>query len=160
MLEVIVLDHPNIVQRFFSHLTKTRGCWKWNGSTTQRKDGSAKYGVMYGGFGVPRGRHLLAHRVSYLLHYGIPEDGKWILHRCGNSLCVNPKHLYSGTVFDNNQDTVRHGRFHNMKLNEKKVRWIRRYQDIMSQEKMAKRFKVSTDTIQNVIHRKDWKWVI
>jgi len=45
-----------------------------------------------------------AHRVSYALYVGpISKDLK-ILHKCNNSKCVNPDHLYMGTHADNMRD--------------------------------------------------------
>ena len=51
-----------------------------------------------------------AHRVSWIIHNGkIPAD-MCILHTCDNPPCVNPKHLWLGTLKENSQDMVRKGR--------------------------------------------------
>lgn len=39
------------------------------------------------------GRILLAHRVVYELEVGQIPDGYEVDHRCGKTLCCNPKHL-------------------------------------------------------------------
>lgn len=59
------------------------GCWYWRG----RVNGD--------GFGIIRNRHhwLLAHRVSYMVHVGRIPDGKEIIQRCGEQICVSPHHI-------------------------------------------------------------------
>lgn len=51
------------------------------------------------------------YRISWILanNSRIPP-GKMICHHCDNPPCVNPSHLYLGTGFENNRDTVRRGR--------------------------------------------------
>ena len=62
------------------------------------------------GYGViqfrENGKHvsLKAHRISYLGFYGsLPKD-MHILHKCNNTSCVNPRHLYSGRDKENAAD--------------------------------------------------------
>lgn len=37
------------------------------------------------------------------------------LHRCDNTMCLNPKHLFPGTHSDNMQDKIKKKRDHNLK---------------------------------------------
>lgn len=89
-------------KRFAKYVDKTSdgSCWEWKG---YRKPNG------YGSFYIPNfGRY--AHRASYLLHVGPIPEGLWVLHRCDNRGCVNPDHLFLGTVQDNTDDMMKKGR--------------------------------------------------
>ena len=59
------------------------GCWVWLRTKTGRG-----YGFTYHG-----GKQLLAHRHYYMTFNGDIPKGYVIDHLCGNTSCVNPKHL-------------------------------------------------------------------
>jgi hypothetical protein len=50
------------------------------------------------------------HRVLMIILHGPIAEGLMVCHRCGNHGCVNPDHLYIGTMKENARDTVNHGR--------------------------------------------------
>lgn len=64
-----------------------------------------------GGYGVVsyKGKNRKAHRLMMQLLERLP-DGLFALHRCDNRRCINPDHLFSGTLADNNRDMVSKGR--------------------------------------------------
>lgn len=73
------------------------GCWLWTAAENEKG-----YGVIgVGGRGTGK---RYAHRVSYELHVGPVPDGMCVLHKCDTPLCVNPDHLFLGTVADNVND--------------------------------------------------------
>lgn len=64
------------------HVTKS-GCWVWNGRTNAKG-----YGIKSVG-----GKTMLAHRWYFRESGAELIDGMVVHHRCGEKLCVNPKHL-------------------------------------------------------------------
>ena len=56
-----------------------------------------------------QGRTKFAHRVSYESYVGPIPQHYQINHRCNNSICINPAHLYAGTKSDNIADQVTAG---------------------------------------------------
>jgi hypothetical protein len=51
-----------------------------------------------------------AARTSWRLYKGPIPEGLRPLHKCDVSLCVNPDHLFLGTLSDNMQDMAAKGR--------------------------------------------------
>jgi hypothetical protein len=94
------------VERFHTKYVKSEvdDCWEWKAALYERG---------YGMFCLRRGNRktFLAHRIAWIIHNSqdIPP-GHMICHRCDNPVCVNPNHLYCGTGYTNNQDTINRGR--------------------------------------------------
>lgn len=76
------------------------GCWIWKG---------AKAGNGYGSI-FKDGRPEMAHRVSWILHFGSIPEGMYVLHSCDVPACVNPAHLFIGSQSENLKDAVAKGR--------------------------------------------------
>lgn len=57
------------------------------------------------------GKNQLAHRVSFKLFKGVILKGLCVCHSCDIRNCVNPDHLWLGTLSDNQQDSIKKGRF-------------------------------------------------
>lgn len=86
-----------VTDRFWSKVDKSGECWIWTAST--RGNGRPNFYF--------RGKCTTAHRVSWILANGEIPDGLQVLHNCpggDNPLCVNPDHLFLGTVSDNVKD--------------------------------------------------------
>lgn len=135
-------------------------CWPWMGATIRYG-----YGIIDELRSTPNRRVLYAHRISWELHFGKIPDGLSVLHHCDNPPCVNPAHLFLGTMSDNMADMRRKGRhimgtmFPWAKLTPNKVLQIRnRYAlgDITIRE-LAKQFHVSASNIGLIVRHLAWK---
>lgn len=49
-----------------------------------------------------------AHRFVCRAAHGDPEKAQQAAHKCGNKLCINPKHLYWASPLENMQDAISH----------------------------------------------------
>ena len=93
--------------QFVQKSTEPDGCWIWKGSMTR------------GGYGhfVISGKHYRAHRAAWIFTNGEIPKGLNVLHKCDNPPCVNPEHLFTGTLKDNAQDMLQKGRYNYNKKN-------------------------------------------
>jgi hypothetical protein len=93
---------PDPIVRVLSKIER-RGddeCWPYHGK--RHPEGHAQ--VWY------QGKKWYAHRLVYTLLVGPIPDGMVACHRCDNPPCMNPAHLFFGTIADNNADKVAKGR--------------------------------------------------
>lgn len=136
------------------------GCWIWTGAQGA-----------YGGLS-QRGRHIDAHRASWIVHKGDIPDGMRICHKCDVPLCINPEHLFMATAKENSVDMVRKGRhkkpsnYENVKRGE--IHWnskiknsdvLKILSDPRPQAIIAKDYGVSQMCIQRIKARESWRHV-
>ncbi len=82
-------------------------CWEWVG--LKHKQGYGRMRIKAEGYKYRKA--LLSHRVSWEIHNGPIPDKMFVLHKCDNTSCVNPQHLFIGDQFDNMRDMVKKGRW-------------------------------------------------
>lgn len=103
------------------------------------------------------------HRFVYEECFGEIPSGMCVCHRCDNCSCINPEHLFLGTVYDNNHDCYLKGRVQRgedrpaSKLTRSQVMRIRSSKD--TKTKLAERYGVSRAAIGHVLNRKNWAWL-
>jgi hypothetical protein len=155
-------DELALTQRFWAKVERSEGCWLWRGTRTR-----AGYGTICVRKKVKRATHVLA----FLLTGEWPEA--CMCHRCDNPPCVNPDHLFHGTIADNNHDRHRKGRTKirppkpeqvargeksgPSKLTDEAVREIRKSQQ--TQRALAARYGVDQRAIWQIRNGHTWRHV-
>lgn len=141
----------------YSHIDEN-GCWLWQGT----KFKNTGYGQI-----THNKKIYSAHRLSLHVFKGFELDSPlYVLHKCDIKACLNPDHLYAGTVQDNANDArdrylLRRGsKHHHAKLNEAKVMQIFSYfREGLTPRNIAAKFNVDVSTINLIKRRKIWTHV-
>jgi hypothetical protein len=107
------------------------------------------------------GRRDYIHRIFYEIHKGPIPKGMCVCHKCDNPVCINPKHMFLGTLADNVHDAQSKGRIRNSpKLNEASVRQIRdMISEGITQREIGAMFGVGFTTICEIAKRRNWAWL-
>ena len=145
------------IRSFWTRVNKTAGCWEYLGK--KDKDG---YGRMTVYTGSPcQAKSVRTHRLSWMLSRGDIPAGLCVLHTCDNPSCVNPDHLWLGTVADNNRDMKEKGRA-KQGPGAKKLTWdnvveIRAMREQGSTiDELAKRFNINRSQAHRIVTEKQW----
>lgn len=81
-------------------LATDTGCWEWQGHRNRLGYGEGCF----------RNRQWMAHRLAYVAAKGPFDPQLDVCHSCDNRWCVNPEHLWIGTMQQNILDCVAKGR--------------------------------------------------
>lgn len=95
------MSQPNTHERLFGRATRQGDCLVFPGGSPSR---SGHRQIWF------EGGMRLAHRIAWTITRGPIPDGLCVLHRCDNPPCIDPEHLFLGTVQDNNADRDAKGR--------------------------------------------------
>lgn len=167
------MSFDRLEMEFWKRVLVGDGCWNWVGSLTFNK--------LYGRLKYKR-RIYPAHRLAWKIWNGNSHRNLCVCHKCDNGLCVNPNHLFLGTVTDNNSDRHSKGRdasgdrhgsrlkpwtrpvgsgVGTSKLTENQVLDIRsRYvAKKLGFHRLAKAYSVSKSTVMAIIKRETWTHV-
>jgi predicted DNA-binding protein (UPF0251 family) len=141
-------------------LTANGECVNFSGKSRTGHNGS--YGCAYDPV---RKKKVRAHRLAFERAHGwLPSV---VMHACDNPLCINPDHLFAGTVTQNNKDRAIKGRNADVngeknpqaKLTRQDVEQIRSLYSVgnVSYQELAKKFNVHRSTIGSIVRMQRWK---
>lgn len=146
--------------RFWEKVNKKSDdeCWEWIGYKDNK------------GYGILNNQHSTkAHRISWVIHNGKIPNKMCVCHHCDNPSCVNPNHLWLGSVAENNRDKELKGRHNGLRgernfgsvLTEKQVLVIRDLYKTgnYSTYDLSEIFEVSRNCISRIINRKTWSYL-
>lgn len=130
------------------------GCWRWIGGTTNQ---------LYGRFWDGR-RKVLAHRYAFETLVGDIPDGMLICHKCDNPNCVNPDHMFIGTMQDNMDDAKQKGRLNGrprvIRPDCESIRKgrTRKYKPVHTPQKRGRKSLVPLEVIEQIVSKFDGTW--
>lgn len=158
-----IFDKETITKRLYGNIQKdeTTDCWVWLGSKNQK--GYGRLHLRENGKRI----QLATHRLSYTLEYGTDPNELLVCHHCDNPSCINPEHLFLGTIKDNNNDAFKKKRnqvigLKNRVLTEEQVREIKKElqkNNNASLSKIGSWYDVSPACIHSIKHGKSWAHV-
>lgn len=115
-------------------------CWLWTGATN-----STGYGVFCDR--KEKSRNRMAHRDLYELTTKKKIE-RFACHRCDQTRCINPDHIYDGSPTENRADAVKRQRIAPRLLSDEKIAiLLKGFRDGVEQKEIAKQIGVCKATV-------------
>lgn len=116
MIDWHKVDWPSVHARLMARykVDPETGCWNWTGPAATKRHPNCAYGYITVWDG-KTWRSTNAHRAMWFALHGPLPSHRVICHKCDNVLCINPDHLFEGSMRDNILDSVAKGRHRNVR---------------------------------------------
>lgn len=150
----------NTIAAFWDCVDRSGDCWVWKRPVHARS--------RYPKFRIGNRTRVKAHRFAWELANGLIPHGLHVLHRCDNTICVRPDHLFLGTHDDNMADKAAKGRVvapkgeacHLARISAEQAAAIREaYASGISQSTVAARFGIDQTHVSRIVRGKAWAHV-
>lgn len=148
--------NESLLERFIKYVSmnNTTGCWDWTGNICFYGYGRINYKM----------KSYRANRAAFILFKQTDPGKLLVCHKCDNTKCVNPDHLFLGTQKDNMKDckakkrTAYGHKNGSSKLKENDVLIIKDLaKKNLTHLEISKRFGVSRANIGLILNNKRWK---
>jgi hypothetical protein len=158
-IDISLVTGSSVQKRFWSKVDKNAGsfgCWSWMGHTNENG-----YGVFY-----VHGSAFYAHRIAFSISESIDPGSKMVCHKCDNTTCVNPAHLFLGTASDNNRDMLEKNRGRwlagdnqpNAKLTNAQIKELRdAFVSGFSTRDLATMYGINASTVNDIVTGKSYR---
>jgi hypothetical protein len=144
---------------FWQHVSDygNNSCWNWKHRKNSRGYGTLKI----------LSKSVLAHRYAWEITNGEIKNGFCVCHKCDNTACCNPSHMFLGSRADNNADKMTKGRHrahkgvehYKARISEEEVIKIRHSFriDKTPYRVIAKEWGIPSATIYSIVSGRTWK---
>lgn len=162
----VIFPNTFFSKAWFWDKTSNRGydeCWEWQGEFDHKGYGRWKTTK------APRSS-ILSHRTAFFLEVAYTD--LCVLHRCNNSKCCNPHHLYAGTRARNNWQKKEDGRScfgeknPNSTLLPEQVLEIRRLWDLsiaegrtLEKRALGRARGITGQMVGKIVYRENWEHI-